>query len=185
MDWRIIAASFAALIVIVSLLFNGVGGNFSGIFKNVGGWLSSSPFSGFVVTPEAKTHSLDLILYPEQITIKPDSDVNISIKGTKIDNFLGNINVNFKEGKITFEQEKTSLKFESAIESMEIDGFKVSSFYVDNMQLKILPDTVSNNGSVQMKNFNGKLIITEANIQFSGNVSKVTARIDKNLWELK
>ncbi|MBU0898588.1 MAG: hypothetical protein KKB03_02245 [Nanoarchaeota archaeon] len=185
-DWRILAASFAGLIVVSSLVVGGFGGNiFSDLLDNVGNWLGSSPFGGFFSTPEVKTHEVDMTIYPVKISLDPELSVNLSTDDTVIENFKGTISFDFEEQKMLLEESSTSLKFELPIKNMEINNFKLNSFSADNIKLKIAPDIVSENGSIQLQNFFGKVIVTTENLKLEGNVSKIVAKIGDNTWELK
>ncbi|MFH1444894.1 MAG: hypothetical protein ABIF08_00190 [Nanoarchaeota archaeon] len=185
-DWRILTASFAAIIVVSSMFMGGIGGDFfSNILDDVSNWLGSSPFSGFFITPVVKTHDIDLTIYPKQISLTPDSSVNFSSESSVIRNFKGTINLDFEEQTIVLEEADSSLRYESSIQNLEIEYIKLNTLSLDDLKLKIAPDITSENGSAELYNFQGKLTITSESLKFEGNVSKIVAKIGDSTWELK
>ena len=185
-DWRILAASFTAIILVSSVALGGFGtGFFSDILDNIGDWLGTSPFSGFFITPTAKTHAVELTLYPETIELSPDSKINLSTEKSKLMNFKGKMTIDFNSQIIRLEESGTSLIFEIPIEEVEVTNVKLSSLSVDNVSLRVSPDIVSEKGSAQMQNFYGSVLINLDSLSFKGNVSKITAKIGENTWELK
>ena len=185
-DWRILAASVGALVVVSSIFIGGIGGNFfPDILDNLSDWLGSSPFGGFFSSPNLKTYEVDITLYPDEISLEPDLKINLSSDDTKINDFKGVLKFNFNEQKIFLEETGTSLKFELPLKNIEIDNLKLNSFFIDNINLRIAPDIISENGSVQLQNFYGKLTVTSESMKFKGNVSKIIAKIGSNTWKLE
>lgn len=176
LDWKIIAAIFAVLIVISSSLVTDVG---KGFFSNLTTWveegLKSSPIGGLFSMPTRSMEEINLFLYPESITLKPEQAVNISSATTKILNFNGKIVVDFQNQSLGF-QELSGLIMEQKLEKTIIDSIKITNIKFESMKMNVKSgkwNIITDNGTIEISNFLGKAIIENESIEFKGNVSKI------------
>jgi len=180
-DWKILGATFAALIVVSTLFVGGFGIKdfFSQIFEKISEWLGSSPFSGFQHTKSTHVH---FTLYPENFVFSPDSPINITLSTMKINNFKGKINTHFKNNTLLFSEDQTDLKIET-----EIQNFVAPEVSLKELVFKgkfIVTSTGSNitaeNETISVYNFLGVVSLQNKSIVFSGNVTKIKGRD----WEI-
>jgi hypothetical protein len=179
LDWRILAASFAALLFISSVLVGGLGITdfFSTIANKISEWLGSTPFSN-IFSSQSKTSSeeVDLTLYTPFFTLKPDSSVNITTEGITLKEFEGEVNIDFQNSGIFFRPINTQLTIDTVLKEVNISNLRLSKLLVDNTMLRIKSDKwniTSDNGSVEMHGFEGYASVTNSSITLKGNVSRL------------
>lgn len=180
LDWKILAASFVALIFISSFLV----GNFGikelvgKIIDKVDDWLSGSPFEGFFKAPskeDTQTERIELVIYPENFSIKPDSVVDIKIGDIQLNKFSGEINADFRKNKISLNQKDSEFKIEMPVQRTLISNLELKTLSVNG---KIYMKTGkwefnTENGSVQLFGFSGNMEINIDSIGFTGNATRV------------
>lgn len=186
LDWRILAASFVALVFISGLFITGFGIKdfVTDIGEKIGEWTGSSPFGGFFSTTPKKIHQIEIVLYPESIQIASQTPVDISSDSLNLENFQGTINVSFSEKNVILKEEQTELKVELMLSRMEIDNIKLASFTTGNISFEIKPDIKTSRGALDMTDFSGTSLLDEKSMTFIGNVSMLKTRIGDRSWEL-
>jgi len=187
LDWKILAASFVALLVVSSVLLGGfgIGEFFSDLINKIGEWLGSSPFGGFLSAPTTETKQIDIMLYPANLSLLPDSIVNISTDAVTLTNFKGEINMDFKDKTLIFKESGSSLTVEVPLEGITVSDLQIKKMSFENLIFDVKPDITGGNGSIEIHDFLGKGIITTRGVGFQGNVSKMTVRIGDLNWEVK
>ncbi len=196
LDWRILGASFAALIVISAVFLGGpaggetstseggIGGLLSGIIEKISSWFSGSPFGGFLEQPEARSSTVQVILYPDEFSLKPESSVDLSAGGTEVTGFSGTMGADFLNHTMTLSEEGSSLKVTLPMESIVLDGMRITSLSLAGMRFEIVPNMTTDNGTLEMGNFLGRMEFKPDRIEMFGNVSMLRARIGTMRWEL-
>lgn len=197
LDWRILGASFAALIVISAVFLGGpaqsgetstsgggLGGILSGIMEKISSWFSGSPFGGFFEQPVARSSTVQIILYPDEFELKPESSVDISSGETRITGFSGTMAADFVNQTMTLSEEGSSLKVSLPMESIVLDDIRITSLSLTGMKFEIVPNMTTNNGTLEISNFLGRIEFTEDRIDMFGNVSRLRTRIGTMRWEL-
>ena len=186
LDWKIVVASFAALLFVSSLLLGGlgVGDTFSDILDNIGQWLDSSPFGGFFSVPSKQTSSIDVILYPSELTLNPDAEINLNLDQFELSNFKGGITADFVNNTLVFEEDSSSLKISMPLSNITIEELRINALLIDGMKFIIVPDVTAENCSMEMYDFYGTGLITGEHIELMGNASRVKAKIGNMNWEL-
>lgn len=187
LDWKILAASFVALLVVSSVLLGGlgIGDFFSDLINKVGEWLGSSPFGGFLSAPRAETKEINIVLYPPNISLAPDSTVNISTDAVTLTDFKGEINADFKDRTLVFRESGSSLVVETELKTLVIPNLRIKRMEFENLIFDIKPDITGGNGSIEIHDFLGKGTITARGVEFQGNVSGMTVSIGDMNWEVK
>jgi hypothetical protein len=187
LDWRILAASFVALLFISGLFITGFGIKdfITNIGEKIGEWTSSSPFGGFFSTTPKKTHQVEIIFYPESIRITPQTPIDITSGSLNLENFQGTVNVSFSGKSIILKEQQTDLKIELILNRMVLENIKLASFTAGNASFEIKPDIKTSKGTIDMTDFSGKVLLDEKSITFIGNVSILKTRIGDRNWELK
>lgn len=187
LDWKILAASFVALLVVSSVLLGGfgIGEFFSDLINKIGEWLGSSPFGGFFSTPTAKTKEIDIVLYPANLSLKPDSSINVSTDMITLTNFKGEISTDFENETLIFKESDSSLIVEIPLERITIPDLQIKKMSFENVRFDMKPNITGENGSIEIYDFLGKGIIAVGSVEFQGNVSKMTVKIGDMEWEVK
>ncbi|MBL7205962.1 MAG: hypothetical protein ISS36_00005 [Candidatus Aenigmarchaeota archaeon] len=180
LDWKILAASFVALIFISSFLIGNLGIKdvVGKIIDKVEGMLTGSPLDGFLTTPskqDAQTESLELTIYPDNFSLNPNSVTNIKIGEMNLNSFSGDISVDFKENEIVLTQKGTELLIKLPVQKTTIENLEITSISVDG---KIRMKTGkwefnSESGTVEIFGFSGRAEINSESIFFEGNASRV------------
>jgi hypothetical protein len=190
LDWKILGASFAALLVVSSMFlgagagFGGLGDFFSGIISQISSWFSGSPFGGFFSAPSAQSKAVTLLMYPQMLELKPDSPVGVDIGKTSLTDFSGTITADYANKTLTFQEAGSSLKISAPMEEVRIAGLMISTLSSDSMKFEIVPNITSEDGALEMHGFNGTLSIREDSMEFRGNVTKLKAHIGELVWEM-
>ncbi len=178
LDWKILAASFAALLVVSSLLIGGFGkGNGGGIFsdliKKVNDWLGTSPFTGFITSSAAGPKTVRIILHGEKIEISPDSPINVTVDSLKVRNFKGSVITDFST--LSFKQ-PSGTEFSIPLSNFTIKDAKINKavftgigFTVDADDL----DVSAQNGTIEISDFSGSISFQKNAVFLDGNVSLV------------
>ena len=189
-DWKILGASFAALIVVSSVFVGSasafsINDFFSNLIEQISNWLQGSPFGGFFAQPETKALRIDILLFPERLSLRPDNNLAVNLNGVYLTDFKGKITTDFLNKTITFSEENSPLKVTTPLKELTVEDFKLTAFSATGINFLISPNITAENGTLEIVNFLGKLHITKEHIQLSGNVSRVQAKIGDLLWEIK
>jgi len=187
LDWKIAAAAVVALLVVSTVLLGGfgIGEFFSDIINKIGEWLGSSPFGGFFATPTTPTKEINIVLYPANLSLKPESDINVSVNTVTLRDFRGEIDINFNADIITFKELGSALTIEVPLEKVTIPNLRIKNMKFENMKFDIKPSITSENGSMEIHGFLGNTTVNEDNIEFLGNISKMIVTIGNMSWEIK
>ena len=141
MDWKILAASFAALVIVSSILLGGFGlGNFfSDIISTIGEFLGSSPFSG--TQPSSSDLAVSIVLYPSEFSLKTEHGINLSIGpetgSVNLEMFDGEISVDYQNDIISFRPENTELSIDLPLQDIMIENLRLSKISVEEMSFVI------------------------------------------------
>lgn len=185
-DWKILAASFAALLVVSSLLVGdfGIRDFFSGIVERIGELLGTSPFGGMFSTPSAGHAEIDLDIYTETLILQPALPVNITSGGVTIEGFEGAISVSAAEESAVFEEKAANTRITFRLnQSVLVQGLSMGSLVISNARFELTSNQSridSDNATIELYNFAGSGTIYRTRINLRGNVSR--ARGDS--WEI-
>jgi len=179
LDWKILAASFAALLFVSSMLIGGLGITdfFSTIVNKISEWFGSSPFGNVFSSPaKATNENVDITLYTSVFTLKPDSNINISTDEITLTEFNGEVEADFQSNTLTFKHSNTPLTISTALQETHIINLKLDKLLVENIQLQIKSEKwniTSSNASIEIYDFYGTASITNKSIILKGNVSRL------------
>ncbi len=184
LDWRILAASFASLLIISTLIVGdfGIKDILTNIMEKISEWLGSSPFGGFVSTPKEQ-HNITLKIYATNLSFEPESKINITSDGVDVVDFSGSVYLDLLENRVVLNDvSKTQIRFitnEVSMFDVKIGRLELSDIKFDieseNFNLS------SESGPVRIYNFFGDALISNSSVIFMGNVSMVSG----DGWEIK
>ena len=181
LDWKILAASFAALLFVSTLLIGdfGIGDFFTTVSEKLGEWLGNSPFSGMFTTTKPVVTGPDTInvrIQPETFVLRPDQPINISFDNREITGFSGTITVNYTDNRIIFDESNSDLSMTMPLETIKIEGLAFRKLDITEMQMETEAgewDFSTENGSIEIHDFFGTGEITPKAIEIKGNISKL------------
>ena len=181
LDWKILAASFAALLFVSSMLVGdfAIRDLFTTVSEQLGEWLGNSPFGGmFTATKPQVTDAdvIDLEMRPETFTLIPDQPVNISFDSGEITDFSGSIDVNYETKVIILDETNSDLIIKMPLETIKISGLSITKMDLKDIDLDLTTgswDLTSKNGSIEIHGFLGTGEITPSMIIMQGNVTKL------------
>jgi len=170
-DWKILGATFAALLVVSTLFLGGFGipDFFSDILEKISQWLGSSPFGGI----QGKTIPVKIRIQPTQFVLSPAKPINITLDSFEMENFQGEMEIYFQNSTLIFTQEK--LRIESNLQNFIIPEVQIQKLWLQtSFQVSAQGSNItSDNGTLEVWNFKGVLSLENKTIYFSGNVTKI------------
>lgn len=181
LDWKILAASVAALLIASTILVGtssaqGFGFDFNDFFKGIEEWLKSSPLGGLFQAPVASVYPVDIVLEPNAYVLKTGSDTNLTIDTMNINNFNGDIGADFEEKSIVFKQSNTDLSIRMPLQNITIDNIEIDKIFLENTNFMVTYnqlDTKGENATIEMSDFSGQVLFNLFSIELHGNVSMV------------
>jgi hypothetical protein len=185
LDWKILAASFAALLVVSSVAFGnfGIGDFFSGILDKLNQLLGGgSPFTGLFGRAGAGTE-VNVTLYPDSIYFDPSS-VNVTSPAASVHNFGGRLTADLAGGVLYLEEKssKLSVSFPLANATYTVEGlsFQKLSLSGTRFQLRSNQSDISSQGNLEIQGFAGRARISGGSVVLEGNATKITG----DSWEI-
>jgi hypothetical protein len=176
LEWKILAAAFSALLVVSMVLVgnSGIKDMFGGIVGKITDWLGGNPIS----LPGGKPGSnpVTITLYPKNFTLKPEAKLNFSLGESSFENFNGEVSVDFSTGKISLQEKGSSFSVSSTIQPFAIQDLKISRLQLKEMKFTVMSQSniTSENGTLDIQNFQGVFSIGNSTVSFQGNVTKIT-----------
>jgi hypothetical protein len=173
-------AAFAALLVVSSVMIGGFWGSgdgegegniLSGILERINDLLGTSPLTGFMSSSEAESKLVRITLFGDNINLKPDSPVNLSLGGTDIRNFDGEMEVSevlvLRVSGLEVSGDANNITIEEF--AFGKASFSGVDFNVEDQGLNVFAD----NSTLDVSDFSGKAIIFRGSVLLEGNVSMV------------
>lgn len=181
LDWKILAASVAALLVASTMLVGtssaqNLGFDLNDFFKGIEDWLRSSPLGGLFQAPVASVYPVDIILETDHYEFRTGSDTNLTIDSINIINFNGDIISDFLEKTIVFSQSGTELDISMPLQNLSIDNIGIDKVFLENTRFVVTYnqlDTKGENASIEITDFSGQIIFRPSFVEMHGNVSMV------------
>lgn len=185
-DWRVLAASFVALLFISGIFITGFGIKdfFTNLGEKISEWMKSSPFEGFFSTTPKKIHKVEIIIRPKNIQLHPQEGISMRSNIFNIENFYGIVNISFFKKRIFLKETQTGLDFNAPLVNIEIEKIRLKSLIVNNVSFEVKPDIKTNMGTIEITDFSGKCLIDENSLILIGNVSILKTKIGDRSWEL-
>jgi hypothetical protein len=172
-DWKILAASFAALLVVSSVLVGGFG--FTDILDKLNEWLGESPFGGFVAAPVRNTKPVTVIFFPEYFEL-PVEGVSFSTVDADFEGFTGTLQANLSSNTISFSPGDTQLRVTLPLSDLAIDDVRIGRLSLEDTDFHVIShalDTSGENASLEVYDFSGRLSINQELVRLDGNVTAV------------
>lgn len=171
-DWKILAASFAALLVVSSVLVGGFG--FSDILGKVNEWMGDSPLEGFVTAPSLSSTPASLTFHPEAFALAVES-TDFSSGDLELTSFTGKIKANLTSGELTLIQEGG---FRATLPLTETTIPKVSldSLSLESATFSVTSDSLETSGqdvSLEFTGFSGDVTMAPTHITLDGNFTSI------------
>jgi len=177
LDWKILAAAFAALLIASTVLVGSSGGfGITDIFDRIVDWLKSSPFGGFFQAPIASVHEVDIILHPKTYALKTSSNINITTDSIELVDFNGNIEVDFQTETLVFKETNTPLNIKMPLKNITIHEIRIDKILLEDTDFLVSSnqlDTSGENGTIEIYDFFGELGFNPDSVELHGNVSMV------------
>jgi hypothetical protein len=191
MDWKIMAASFAALAIVSSVLIGGfgIGGFFSDIINTIGEFLSSSPFGGLpAISSGSSVVAVKLAFYPSEFTLTTEHGINAHINDINLEMFDGEIQIYYQNSTIILKPRDTDMTIDLRLQEIVVEDLTLSKLNIEETRFEIEgSDTAktTGTGTVEISDFSGTFAIKTNRIEFEGNVSVVSVTTGESHWELK
>lgn len=193
LDWRMVGASFAALVVVSSIFAGSASGAGSGvtdilsnIINQIQDWFKSSPLEGVLggATPHTKQIHTTVYIYPDSITIEPVQPLEFSFQDISFQNFEGEINANFADNELSFNVKDSDLQLNASTGSLVLEDLEIMSLQVTESKFSIEPNMTADNGTLNMKGFSGMAFLGTDHIKLEGNFTSLEAQIGELTWDL-
>jgi len=186
LDWKILAASIVALLLISSVFLGGFGIKefLSGILETASEYLGSSPFEGILPgeSSEGGEKEISILLTPDTISLTPDSEATLVSGETVFSGFTGEVSVHFKNSTVALKHSTLSVSL--PLETLEIQSLEINSLSLQETSFEIKPDIATDSGNLELKGFSGTATATKSGLQLEGTVSSLNVEIGEMNFEL-
>jgi len=178
LEWKILAAAFSALLVISIVLVgnSGIKDTFGGIVGKLTDWLGGNPVSLPGGIGKSGTNAVSIALYPKTFTLTPEVKLNLTLGGSYLENYNGDISFDFQSGKLSLQEKGSSLVISSPLQNFTIPDLRFSKLSLTDMKFVVhsQTDITSESGNMTIQGFSGTLSLANSSIILSGNVTKIT-----------
>lgn len=187
LDWKILAASMVALLVISSLFIGGGGvrDSLSSILDKISEYLGTSPFSGFLTSDNnveaVGDKPVSLLLSPDTLSLVPDEPATLTFGDTIYTDFQGIIILSFENKDVTLKTDSVQISF--PLTRLDIT-LTLNSLELENTRFHIEPDLSTDEGSLSLVGFQGEAIATPEGLQLDGTATSLRVSIGDLEFEL-
>ena len=177
LEWKILAAVFAILIVASSALVgnSGIKDTFLNSTGNIGDWLGGSPFGSIFSTPEKGTVAVAITLKAGSIGLVMESPVNVTAGDAKMENFKGPVSFDFDAGTSSFVLDGSDFTIEKKLEETTITGVSMKELVLEGIDFVVKSENTEITGSgekIEIYDFAGDIYVNDS-VVLTGNVSLV------------
>ncbi len=177
LEWKILAASFSALLVISMVLVGntGVKDLFGGIVGRLTDWMGGSSIP-LPSVGGSGANAVSVTLYPSNFTLSPGYKINLTLGESYFQNFNGDVSADFQAGKLSL-KDKSGFSVTSALQPLTVPSLSISRLTLAGMKFSVhsVQSNIENeNGSLDIQGFSGSFSIQNSSITLSGNVTKIT-----------
>ena len=172
-DWKILAASFAALLVVSSVLVGGFG--FQDILGKLNEWMGDSPLSGLVTSPTRGTKQVSVTFYPESFQLSVNNAA-FSSGDSEFRSFTGTLDANLTSDEIILTQD-SGFSATLPLTSTSLSSASISSISLEKTSFSVTSQSLETSGqdvSLEIVGFSGDVTITSEHVQLNGNVTSLT-----------
>jgi hypothetical protein len=180
LEWKILAAIFAVLIVVSSALVSNTG--IKDFFMNTTGDFedstSGSPLdwlTSFFSTPEKGTNPVMIKLMTGNMSLDIGTPVNITAGTAGIANFKGAVELDFRKNSTIFMPSGSEIRLDMGLEGTEIRNVRITKLILRGIDFVVTSEKTNITASdddIEIYDFLGDIIITDY-VLLKGNVSKV------------
>ncbi len=182
LDWKILAASFIALLIVSAVLASTVNQDnpLGDVGSKISDWLGTPPFSNPLEGGKPGATQI-LLKIRSPVTFEPDNAVNIT----------GAVNVTMFEGGITFTPPQSvhlaqkTLTIDLPWKSFAVDSVKIGTLQLENASFEVMGNVSTELGLLDIRNFFGTVSTSGNDIVLEGNISKMSVEIGGLTWEVK
>ena len=174
-DWKIMAASFAALLVVSSVLVGGFG--FTDILDTFKDFLGDVPFEGLVTSPLGGGASKSAMVSFRADSLSLDLErAEFTADSTSFTDFSGNLQANLTNDVVSLSQIDTDLKISIPLTEVIIQEASLDSLSLADTSFTVSSDSLETSGSntsLDITGFSGQIKVTSDIVELSGNFSSV------------
>jgi hypothetical protein len=172
-DWKILAASFAALLVVSSVLVGGSG--FTDIFDRLRDFLGGSPLSGLLTAPVGGSRQASVTITQDTMALALESH-GFKVYEAEFKDFSGTMNVDFGAEALAFSPSGSSTQVSFPLKAMALEDIKISSLDLEETDFMVVSDGLETSGKeagLVIRNFSGSITILEGSVRLSGNFTSI------------
>jgi hypothetical protein len=174
LDWKILAASFAALLVVSSVLVGGFG--FQDILEKVNEWMGDSPLSGLMTAPAAGSRQASVTFYPDSFELSLD-DASFTAGDARFKAFTGKLVANLTSDEIELIQGDTDFRATLPLTTASLEDISIPKISLEKTSFSVSSRSLETSGQgvpLEVLNFHGDVTITGDHVLLDGNVTSVT-----------
>jgi hypothetical protein len=172
-DWKILAASFAALLVVSSVLVGGFG--FGDVLDTLRDWLGDVPFEGLVSSPLSSSRQASVEFYPDSFELSLEG-ASFSMGSASFADFSGTLSANLTGDTLELSPADSDFRATLAITETTIEGVSLASLLLEDTEFHVKSnslETSGQNASLEVSGFSGDVTITGGSVLLDGNFSSV------------
>ena len=173
-DWKILAASFAALLVVSSVLVGGFG--FTDILDKLNEWMGDSPLSGLVTAPSVGSKEATITLHTDSFRISVNQ-ASFTSGESEFTSFTGDVNANLTADTINLVQKDSKFSATLPLAKTILEKVSIAKFSMDETSFSVSSRSLETSGkdvSLEIVGFIGDVTITSEYITLEGNVTSIT-----------
>jgi len=194
LDWKLLAASIVALLVISSLFVGGSGpaGVFSDLldkFQNfLGGSLGGNSLTGlFTKEPETRKISgsngeLTIHLSLKTFKLIPDSPVTVYRNEVRAAGFSGTVSLDTEAGEVVLIDDPLAITL--PLDKVTITGLRIKALHLEEVKFSI-NDISTDAGGLLLEEFSGMAILTPEGIDLRGTMRNLEVMIGDLVFRLE
>jgi len=177
LEWKILAAIFAVLIVLSSALVgsSGIKDFFLNATGNLGDWMHGSPFGSLFSTPQKGMNHVVIKLMADNVTLIIETPVNVTAGTASILNFKGTVSLDFRKNSSTFLPAGSDIRLDTELGGTTMHDVRISKLILKNIDFVVTSEKTNmtaSDDSIEIYDFSGEIAVTD-HVLLSGNVSKV------------
>ncbi len=168
--WRLLVGLVVVLLIVSVFLTN-----FGGVSDKVRSLLKGTPFSGLVSSPDKLNEQVDVKLYLDYITLKSESQINVTSGETILNGFVGILNIDFINNSLELVDSTSGLHINLPLGGLVANGFSLPALELNDVKYELVSGkliTKSDNGTIKLLGFYGDVMLYEDHASLVGNVSQ-------------
>jgi hypothetical protein len=168
------AASFAALLVVSSVLVGGFG--FQDILEKVNDWMGDSPLSGLVTSPKTGTKQASVTFYPDFFELSVES-ASFTAGAAQFKAFTGKIVANLTSDEIELVQSDSNFRATLPLTSASLEDIPIGRVSLEKTTFSVTSRSLETSGQgvpLEIAGFSGDVTITSEQVELNGNFTSIT-----------